>query len=69
MRACDSCQRHLYKASGLLRCIDGRNISRCSRYVGSNRDLHIPLPWGAEYAESLTRDRGVTQLKIRKETP
>ena len=66
MKACNSCSRRLYKASGLLRCIERRNVSACSAYVGAFKDLHVSLPWGSEYSDSLSRERGTKQMKIKE---
>lgn len=57
-KACESCQRRLYKATGLLRCLDFRNIIACSAYCGPFREYHIPLRHGQRYAEGLSRERG-----------
>ena len=67
MKACDSCQRRLYKASGLLRCIDRHWVTACSDYCGPHKDLHVPLPWGSAYSDSLSREHGTKQLKIKEE--
>jgi hypothetical protein len=58
--ACFSCQRKLYKAGGALRCLvfKSKSVTACSDYCGPFPELHIPLPWGKEYSESLSREKG-----------
>jgi hypothetical protein len=38
-------------------------VTACSDYVGPFKDLHIYLPWGSEYSDSLSRERGTKKLK------
>lgn len=58
--ACFSCQRKLYRAGGLLRCLffTKAAVHLCSDYCGPFPELHIPLPHGRPYAEGLTREKG-----------
>ncbi len=57
-RACDSCQRPLYKATGALRCQERRMVTACSNYCGPFREYHIPLKHGMRYADGLSREKG-----------
>lgn len=58
--ACQTCERRLYKASGLLRCMDWKRWSRivtCTHYIGPHRDCHFKVFMGPEYSDTLAHGK------------
>ncbi len=65
---CLTCERRLVKAGAVNRCEDWRrmfgtfrdlnigwlHVDKCSHYIGSNKESHIKIYYGPEYADSLT---------------
>jgi len=58
--ACLTCERKLFKASGLLRCLEWKHhttITRCSRYIGPKKQFHFDTYYGPAYATTLAKGR------------
>jgi len=58
--ACQTCEKRLFKASALLRCLEWKKhslITRCSNYIGPHPEMHFKLSWGPDYSDTLSHSR------------